>query len=155
MCCYTLLGLGGRGPLCGIGLASRRDATVNPCAPESVRMTESRPDPTPFTTTCSWNGPVFWIFSSTTAVTFCAAKGVAFFGPENPSDPADAHVITFPDASVTVISVLLYDACTYTCPLSTFLDDCLAAVFATVSAAFSSTRVSADCCTTFFLPMVI
>ena len=47
------------------------------------------------------------IFSTIAAMTFDEANGVAFFGPENPSEPADAHASTLPAVSVTVITVLL------------------------------------------------
>ena len=51
--------------------------------------------------------PKVAIFSATTETIFEAAKGVAFFGPTNPSEPAEAQVSTFPFMSVTVIIVLL------------------------------------------------
>ena len=37
----------------------------------------------------------------------CAAKGVDFFAPLNPSAPADAHEIVLPMRSVMVTIVLL------------------------------------------------
>ena len=48
-----------------------------------------------------------WNFSTSAAMTFDEANGVAFFGPEKPSEPAEAHAITLPVMSVTVITVLL------------------------------------------------
>ncbi len=73
----------------------------------SDRIAESLPLPTPFTITETVSGPVAFIFSAIAAITFDEANGVAFFGPENPSDPADPHAKTLPVLSVTVMTVLL------------------------------------------------
>jgi hypothetical protein len=49
------------------------------------------------------------------------ANGVALRGPPKPSEPAEAHAITLPCASVTVTTVLLYEALMYTLPAWNFL----------------------------------
>ena len=103
---YTLRTFGGLGPLWGIGVTSLMERMLKPWL-MSDRMAESRPLPMPFTTTLTSFGPVFWIFSTIAAITFEEANGVAFFGPEKPSDPADAQATTLPLRSVTVTTVLL------------------------------------------------
>ena len=46
----------------------------------------------------------------------CAAKGVPFRDPRNPSDPELFHEMTLPDGSEMVTIVLLKEACTCTSP---------------------------------------
>src|SRR3989344_5764542 len=107
MCNYTRRTFGGRGPLCGIGVTSCMDNISNPWFAND-RIAASRPEPTPRTNTWICIGPDFLSFSVNAPTIFEAANGVAFLGPENPSDPADAHASTFPFSSVTVTTVLLY-----------------------------------------------
>jgi len=54
--------------------------------------------------------PMDFNLSAIAAMILEDAKGVAFLGPENPKEPAEADVMTFPAMSVTQIRVLLYEA---------------------------------------------
>ena len=92
---YTRRTFFGRGPLCGIGVTSLIDNTLNPWL-ASERIAESRPLPTPETSTSTLTNPVFFTFSASAEMVLEAANGVAFFGPENPSDPAEAQARTLP-----------------------------------------------------------
>src|SRR3989344_5688002 len=103
---YTRLTFLGRGPLCGIGVVSLIDFIFKPLDRKDL-TDASLPEPTPRTNISTLNGPLFAIFSKIASATLPAANGVDFFGPENPSDPAESHVITLPLSSVTVIIVLL------------------------------------------------
>jgi hypothetical protein len=78
------------------------------------------------------------------------AKGVAFLGPEKPSEPAEAHARTLPARSVTVIVVLLYEAFMYILPSCTFLER---ATGAAAGALPPPVFISADGVVTFFFPM--
>src|SRR5207249_8422813 len=53
---YTRLRLGGRHPLCGIGVTSRIDFTSRPTVCRA-RIADSRPEPGPFTRTSSERMP--------------------------------------------------------------------------------------------------
>lgn len=102
----TLLTFLGRGPLCGIGVASLMEIISNPWLIRDL-IAESRPPPIPLTITSTAWGPLAFNFSAMAAITLEEAKGVAFFGPENPREPAVAQARTLPARSVTVITVLL------------------------------------------------
>ena len=90
---YILLLLGGRHPLCGIGVMSRISLTSTPEA-LSVRIADSRPAPGPLTNTFTFLSPksyaVFFYSSSAS----CAAYGVFFLDPLKPILPALAQEIT-------------------------------------------------------------
>src|SRR3989338_11556323 len=103
---YTLLALGGRGPLCGTGVASLMLCT---CAPleTKLRMADSRPEPTPFTTTEISRTPIVVALAATASPTLAAAKGVPFLAPLKPSMPLEEKATTFPFSSVRVRRVLL------------------------------------------------
>ncbi len=95
--------------MCGIGVMSFIDTTLNPFAFRD-RIAESRPDPTPFTKTFISLSPVSRTFSAADLTITLAAYGVDFFGPLNPQFPALAQARVFPFKSVKVIIVLLYVA---------------------------------------------
>ena len=119
-------------------------------------IAESLPLPTPLTITETVPGPVIFIFSAIAAITLDEANGVAFFGPENPSEPDDPHAKTLPELSVTVMTVLLYEAFMYTFPSLTFLDFLDPAAdraIADSTPALSLSALSEDCVVTFFFPM--
>lgn len=70
-------------------------------------MADSLPLPGPLTLTSTSRMPNFWAFSAQTSAARCAAKGVLFRLPLNPTVPAEAQVNTSPFRSVTVTMVLL------------------------------------------------
>src|SRR6187455_1721550 len=106
---YTRRRLGGRHPLCGIGVTSRIDFTSRPIVC-SARIADSRPAPGPFTRTSSERMPyVFAAFPA--AIAACvAANGVPLRDPLKPMPPALDQAITWPSVSVMVTIVLLNDA---------------------------------------------
>ena len=133
-----------------MGVTSFTLETINPWL-MSDRMAESRPPPTPLTTISMVVSPIGFTFSDMAAMTFEDANGVAFLGPENPSDPADAQATRLPPRSVTLTTVLLYDALIYTFP-SRSLWDFFPEDFGAITP--FSTGVPA-CSATFFFPMVV
>src|SRR5690606_39976397 len=103
--------LGGRQPVCGIGVTSEIDRILMPSA-LSARTEESRPGPGPLTLTSR-----FLITHSTAArpaasAATCAANGVDLREPLKPAPPDVAHDRALPWRSVIVMIVLLNDACT-------------------------------------------
>src|SRR5713226_4344340 len=113
----TLRRLGGRQPLCGIGVTSRITTMCNPAAAKA-RTADSRPEPGPCTRTSQLFIP-YWSRATPAAASeaCCAAYGVPLREPLKPIAPADDQHITRPSVSVMVICVLLNDAaiCTYPC----------------------------------------
>ncbi len=103
---YTLLLFGGLHPLCGIGVTSLIIVTSSPAA-DSARIAASRPEPGPLTNTSTDFSPCSIAAFVAASAAICAANGVAFLEPLNPSPPADAHEIAFPCTSVSVTIVLL------------------------------------------------
>src|SRR3989344_5843528 len=103
---YTRLGLGGRGPLCGIGVASLIERIWMPL-PEKARRTDSRPAPTPRIITDASFSPIIMLFSPRNSPTLAAAYGVDFLAPEKPSAPALEDTMAFPLSSVIIAFVLL------------------------------------------------
>src|SRR3990167_6374716 len=85
---YTLRTFGGRHPLCGIGVTSLIEITVNPFA-FKARIAASRPDPTPLTKTETSVSPYCFTLSAASFTITDDAYGVDFFGPRNPTVPAD------------------------------------------------------------------
>jgi hypothetical protein len=69
---YTRLTLGGRTPLCGIGVVSFIDWIVILFAFRD-RMADSRPEPTPFTKTSTLFNPMAFTFSATSRTMRLAA----------------------------------------------------------------------------------
>src|SRR6201986_4023568 len=106
---YTLRGLGGRQPLCGIGVTSRIERTSIPAA-ASARIADSRPEPGPATRTSTERRP--WSRAAVAAPTAacCAANGVPLRDPRKPSAPDDFQLSVLPTWSVMVTMVLLNDA---------------------------------------------
>src|SRR5690606_30007444 len=111
---------GGRQPLCGIGVTSRIDVTVNPMAC-SARSALSRPEPGPDTFTSTVRMPCSIALRPASSAATCAAYGVDLREPLKFIEPALDHEIVLPCASVMVIIVLLNDACTWATPVTMFL----------------------------------
>ena len=117
---YTRRFFGARHPLCGIGVTSEILVILNP-ALFSARTADSLPGPGPFTITSKFFRPNSATASHTLTAAICAANGVLFRDPLNPLAPAVDHANAFPCRSVTVIRVLLKDACTCAIPSLTVL----------------------------------
>src|SRR5512143_1299348 len=103
---WTRRFLGGRHPLCGIGVTSRIERICKP-AVASAWIADSRPDPGPWTRTCTRFTPMFTASRAACSAATVAANGVDFFDPLKPALPEDPQVIALPCMSVIVISVLL------------------------------------------------
>src|SRR6184192_4432818 len=78
--------LGGRQPLCGIGVTSRIDRICKP-AVASAWIADSRPEPGPWTRTCTRRTPRFIASRAACSAATVAANGVDFFEPWNPTLP--------------------------------------------------------------------
>src|SRR3974390_1245702 len=106
--------LGGRQPLCGIGVTSRIATMCNPAA-ASARTADSRPEPGPLTFTSTLFIPkVSRAALAHESEACCAAYGVPLREPLNPMEPAEELHSTRPSGSVMVICVLLKEAATCT-----------------------------------------
>src|ERR1700730_5837752 len=116
---YTLRRLGGRHPLCGIGVVSRIAVTRIP-ALLIARIADSRPPPGPFTRTSHCCMPASVALLAASYAACWAAKGVPLREPRNPRAPEDDCAIKLPSRSVIEIIVLLNDAAIWTIPLGTF-----------------------------------
>src|SRR5574341_1000806 len=112
---YTLLLLGGRQPLCGIGVTSLMTLISSPAACKE-RMADSRPEPGPLTHTSTLLTPYSSASLAQASAATPAAKGVDFLEPLKPTLPADLQLITFPRLSVMVTVVLLKVALTWAMP---------------------------------------
>src|ERR687889_2161984 len=108
----TLRRLGGRQPLCGIGVTSVMALTSSP-ADWSDRMACSRPAPGPLTKTSTWRIPCSMALRAATSADRAAAYGVLLREPLNPATPAEPQLTTAPFRSVIVMIVLLNEACTW------------------------------------------
>src|SRR5205823_5678298 len=117
---YTRRRLGGRQPLCGIGVTSRIERTSMPAA-ESARIADSRPEPGPATRTSTVRTPCSRAWLAAFIAACCAANGVPLRDPRNPSDPELFHDSTLPFVSEIVMIVLLNVACMCTMPTGTLL----------------------------------
>src|SRR5580700_860103 len=102
----TLRRLGGRQPLCGIGVTSLIDLTCRP-AVASAWIADSRPDPGPCTRTWTRRTPSVMASRATCSAATVAANGVDFLEPLKPALPDDPHDTVFPRLSVMVTVVLL------------------------------------------------
>src|SRR5262245_27974722 len=98
--------LGGRQPLCGMGVTSSIVFTIMPAVCRAV-IALSRPEPGPFTRTSSSLTPNFAAFSAACWPAHCPAKGVLLRLPLNPQVPALAQQSESPLVSVIVTTVLL------------------------------------------------
>src|SRR6201996_2214120 len=112
---YTRRRLGGRQPLCGIGVTSRIEVTTRPTAC-SARSADSRPEPGPLTSTSKVRMPCSTAFLAASSAATCAAYGVDLREPLKPIIPALDHEIAFPAVSVMVMIVLLKVAATCATP---------------------------------------
>src|SRR5690348_7599771 len=108
---YTRRFLGGRQPLCGIGVTSEILVILRP-QPLSERTADSRPGPGPLTRTSSVLTPCSCAATPAFSAATCAANGVLLREPRNPLPPAVAAESTLPCRSVIVMIVLLNEACT-------------------------------------------
>src|SRR6266581_7893293 len=107
--------LGGRHPLCGIGVTSRIERICRP-AVASAWIADSRPEPGPWTRTWTRFTPRFSASRAACSAATVAANGVDFFEPLNPALPEEPQVIVFPCMSVIVMSVLLKVAVMWAMP---------------------------------------
>src|SRR5580692_12547453 len=112
--------LGGRQPLCGIGVTSAMLVIFSPQA-FNARTADSRPGPGPPTRTSTFFTPCSWAAVPAFSAATWAAKGVLLRDPRKPQPPAVAHESVLPCRSVIVMIVLLNDACTCAIASSTFL----------------------------------
>src|SRR4051812_24560538 len=104
----TLRRLGGRQPLCGIGVTSLMPTTSIP-AFWIERIAVSRPEPGPFTTTSTLRTPCSIARRAAASAASCAANGVLLREPLKPTFPDDAHDRVLPCWSAKVTIVLLND----------------------------------------------
>src|SRR6185295_1932855 len=115
---YTRRRLGGRQPLCGMGVTSRMDLISTPAACRA-RMADSRPLPGPLTRMSRERRPESLAAAAAAAAACWAAKGVPFRDPLKPRVPALDQVTTLPSRSVMVTWVLLKEAWTWAIPCTT------------------------------------
>src|SRR6188768_3852504 len=83
---YTRRFLGGRQPLCGIGVWSLIERTSMP-AVASARTADSRPAPGPLTLTSTVRRPDSFALLAAVNDACCAANGVPLREPRKPSEP--------------------------------------------------------------------
>src|SRR6476659_6979094 len=107
--------LGGRHPLCGIGVTSRIERICRP-AVASAWIADSRPDPGPCTRTCTRRTPSDIASRAACSAATVAANGVDFLEPLKPALPDEPHETAFPCGSVMVIVVLLNVALMWATP---------------------------------------
>src|SRR6478752_6587179 len=98
--------LGGRTPLCGVGVTSLIAPTSRPVA-VSERIAVSRPEPGPLTKTSTLRMPCSMARRAAASAAIWAANGVDLREPLKPTWPAEAHAITAPVGSVIEMIVLL------------------------------------------------
>src|SRR5580700_2657539 len=115
----TLRRLGGRQPLCGIGVTSRMLRTSMPVVARA-RIADSRPEPGPETRTSTERRPWSRAAAAAPAAACCAANGVPLREPRKPSEPEDFQLSVLPVWSVIVTMVLLNEAWMKTRPYGTF-----------------------------------
>src|SRR3954451_24579646 len=111
--------LGGRQPLCGIGVTSEIAPTSRPIAPRE-RMAVSRPEPGPLTKTSTRFIPCSIARRPAASAAICAAYGVDLREPLKPTVPAEAQAITAPVGSVIEMTVLLNVLLMWAWPETTF-----------------------------------
>src|SRR6476661_6920044 len=116
----TLRRLGGRQPLCGIGVTSLIDLTCRPAA-TSAWIADSRPEPGPCTLTCTRRTPSVTASRPACSPATVAANGVDFLEPLKPAFPDEPQEIVFPLLSVMVMVVLLNVALTWAMPSASIM----------------------------------
>src|SRR5882762_8429122 len=109
---HTRRRLGGRQPLCGMGVTSSIVLTLMPAVCRAV-IALSRPEPGPLTRTSSSLTPYFDAFSAACCPAHCPANGVLLRLPLKPQVPALAQHRASPLVSVIVTTVLLNVALTW------------------------------------------
>src|SRR3954468_19852868 len=87
--------LGGRQPLCGMGVTSLIARTSIP-AVARARTADSRPEPGPATRTSTVRKPLSLASLAAVMAACCAANGVPLRDPRKPSDPALDQEIVLP-----------------------------------------------------------
>src|ERR1700742_2865356 len=102
----TLRRLGGRQPLCGIGVTSLIDLTWS-LAVASAWIADSRPEPGPCTSTCTRSTPALSASRAACSAATVAANGVLFLESLKPALPDEPHDTALPCESVIVMVVLL------------------------------------------------
>src|SRR6185436_598412 len=112
--------LGGRQPLCGMGVTSLIDLMSRPLA-ASARIADSRPAPGPFTFTSTLRTPCSCASCAAFCAATCAANGVPLREPLKPMRPALDHARMFPTGSEIATMVLLNVAAIDATPCGTFL----------------------------------
>src|SRR5665213_1450674 len=117
---YTRRRFLGRQPLCGIGVTSLIPVTSIPAA-AIERIAVSRPEPGPRTRTSTPRTPCSIAFCAHCSAAICAANGVDFREPLNPTFPAEDHARTLPSESVIETMVLLNELLMCATPVVTFL----------------------------------
>src|SRR5699024_5169070 len=111
--------LGGRQPLCGIGVMSEMLVILIPKA-FSARTDESRPGPGPLMRTSKFLIPYSIAVRPAISAATCAANGVDLREPLKPAPPDVAQDNALPWRSVIVTIVLLKVAWTCAMPSATF-----------------------------------
>src|SRR5574343_464556 len=111
--------LGGRQPLCGIGVTSVIAVIFMPSA-LSARTEDSRPGPGPLMRTSRFFTPHSWAALPAASAATCAANGVDLREPRKPAPPEVAQDNALPMRSVMVMMVLLNDAWMWAMPSATF-----------------------------------
>src|SRR6185295_5106734 len=117
---YTRRRLGGRQPLCGIGVTSRIEVTAKPTAC-NARSADSRPEPGPDTFTSRVRMPCSIALRPASSAATWAAYGVDLREPLKPIVPELDQAMVLPCASAMVMWVLLNDAFTCATPVTMFL----------------------------------
>src|SRR5450759_3614307 len=92
---YTLRFLGGRHPLCGMGVTSLMARTSIP-AVLNARTADSRPEAGPETRTSTTRSPLSLALLAAVMAACWAAKGVPLRDPRKPSEPALDQDIVLP-----------------------------------------------------------
>src|SRR5262245_33368099 len=108
---YTRRFLGGRQPLCGMGVTSRMERTFMP-ALCTARIAASRPGPGPLTNRSASCIPKSIAVLAAAWAAIRAANGVLLREPLKPAVPAEPQATVLPCGSVMVTMVLLKEACT-------------------------------------------
>src|SRR5215472_632101 len=151
--------LGGRQPLCGIGVTSRMAVTASPTAC-SARSADSRPEPGPRTSISSVRMPCSIALRPAFSAAIWAANGDDLREPLKPCWPDDDQAMVLPWASVMVTIVLLNEAFTCATPAMMFLRSRRRGRAAGVAAppvaaaGLAIIRFSSTYFVTFFLPAI-